>query len=842
MYDLLPGMHDEPSEPQRALRAAKRAHSPLPRPPPEPDPQDERSPPSLLGGVWASDAVAQDWDLTEKANGKWCATSLMSPQALAKRLLPAGLYETLMGFATEGCPADCGPDWSEEVLQAALDLGPHPSALLPENVGLVWEDATYQSDAGFVRIVSQSTLLASLWTRLKLSRVAVVPQENRRGRTILDLSAGVELAAKRMGGSRKKRKRRHPSVNETTTPAEDQGPVKALGSALPSILRFMYETDPEWQINWNKIDLSDGFWRMVVEAGEEYNFAYQLPRRPGDMETYYVIPAALQMGWKNSPALFCLATEATRTLLKRVLALTLEEGITTPHPYDDFITALPAPTVPTAIWVPPADIVLFSRVYVDDFVGGIATPVVRPRAWEQEMWFGRASMHAVHGVFPPPAVLNHHKGRDSISATKARRGDTRFKPQEELLGALVMGHPGSRRTVALPPGKRDRYQGKVKHALSQPRNFMSFTEFRRVLGKLQYSRIMLPCMRGIMDPLNAVLRRAPSSVGLKHGSEVREALELAVPLLDLACERPTHITELVPRFLPDYYGYVDAARIGCGGVWLPSVEWLHPLVWRVPFPDDIMARFDAGHLTNNDLELAGYFIQECMLDSQLNGNTAGVNTFVGTDNSSVESWGQRLASRCASRVPGRTLRYLALRQRWTRRGPQDVMHVDGENNTMADFSSRSYELGFPADADAKFLLEFSRLYPLPPQLGSWRLVTPPAGVISAACSLLRGTQSTEIHPATCTGELGAGLPITLANTLFSLTSKDPPTSWNAATCSWPLLAHCGTASSEVAGRLLDRPSRKRFAGSEGAWTTGDLQTLGDQLRGRPDSTPASHHT
>ena len=80
----------------------------------------------------------------------------------------------------------------------------------------------------------------------------------------------------------------------------------------------MFEASCNHEIDWQKVDLSDGFWRMIVERGEDYNFVFQMPPRPGDTETYYVVPAALQMGWKNSPADFCDATETVRELIRRL--------------------------------------------------------------------------------------------------------------------------------------------------------------------------------------------------------------------------------------------------------------------------------------------------------------------------------------------------------------------------------------------------------------------------------------------------------------------------------------------------------------------------------------------
>jgi hypothetical protein len=59
-------------------------------------------------------------------------------------------------------------------------------------------------------------------SNLKISRVAVVPQTDRQGRIILNLFSEVPLPAMQVPGKRRKRKRVHPSENETSVPAEYQ--------------------------------------------------------------------------------------------------------------------------------------------------------------------------------------------------------------------------------------------------------------------------------------------------------------------------------------------------------------------------------------------------------------------------------------------------------------------------------------------------------------------------------------------------------------------------------------------------------------------------------------------
>ena len=134
----------------------------------------------------------------EAAQGKLRAKSLLCPQELAWRVLPKKIYDQVAKFAREGCPADCGERWPRRVQAQALRAGPHNSALTPKGVELLWEDIQYQVDAGFVRIKSEEELFRNGFPpELKISRVAVVPQTNRRDRIILNLSAEVMFPATR---------------------------------------------------------------------------------------------------------------------------------------------------------------------------------------------------------------------------------------------------------------------------------------------------------------------------------------------------------------------------------------------------------------------------------------------------------------------------------------------------------------------------------------------------------------------------------------------------------------------------------------------------------------------
>jgi hypothetical protein len=124
----------------------------------------------------------------------------------------------------------------------------------------------------------------------------------------------------------------------------------------------MAEVPAEETIMFAKIDLSDGFWRMLVAETDKWNFAYVLPDVAGE-PTKIVIPHALQMGWTESPGYFCAATETGRDILQALI-----DGGTAlpPHVMEQFM----APEVPARRQSSPDTQRKWqmSAVYVDDYI------------------------------------------------------------------------------------------------------------------------------------------------------------------------------------------------------------------------------------------------------------------------------------------------------------------------------------------------------------------------------------------------------------------------------------------------------------------------------------------
>ena len=87
-------------------------------------------------------------------------------------------------------------------------------------------------------------------------------------------------------------------------------------------------------IYFSKMDLSDGFWRLVVKPEASYNFAYVLPQ-PLGQPIKIVVPSALHMGWVESPAYFCSVTECARDLNQYLVD---QETLLPHHPVEELMT------------------------------------------------------------------------------------------------------------------------------------------------------------------------------------------------------------------------------------------------------------------------------------------------------------------------------------------------------------------------------------------------------------------------------------------------------------------------------------------------------------------------
>ena len=156
-----------------------------------------------------------------------------------------------------GIAVDCGLDWSWDVIEAAVKQGPHPTARTTDAYDLFAEDIAYQVTAGFSKVVLWDDIKQLRPRNLKISPVALIPQTGRRGRIILDLSFPVYQDVNGVVTTTQQ------SVNSTTVLTALTEPVKEIGLLLLRLLHYMPDTPRGLHILSCKLDISDGFWRLV---------------------------------------------------------------------------------------------------------------------------------------------------------------------------------------------------------------------------------------------------------------------------------------------------------------------------------------------------------------------------------------------------------------------------------------------------------------------------------------------------------------------------------------------------------------------------------------------------
>ncbi len=140
-----------------------------------------------------------------------------------------------------------------------------------------------------------------------------------------------------------------------------------MGHSLLRIVHEFTEADqrfPDAKIFSAKWDIKDGFWRLVCEQGEEWNFAYVLPQPEGE-PIKLVVPTSLQMGWIESPPYFCAALETARDVADQYAETPL--GSQPPHKFSHY-TGVNEEYIALPEKGPNDDFRYLIEVYVDNYI------------------------------------------------------------------------------------------------------------------------------------------------------------------------------------------------------------------------------------------------------------------------------------------------------------------------------------------------------------------------------------------------------------------------------------------------------------------------------------------
>ena len=301
-----------------------------------------------------------------------------------------------------------------------------------------------------------------------------------------------------------------------------------------------------------------------------------------------------------------------------------------------------------------------------------------------------------------------------MSNKKLLEGEGLWEVRKEILGWVF---DGATRCIELATKKVDTILAELKTVLRMGRG-VPFKRIQKLVGKLRHASIGIPAGRYLFGPLNRLMAMEPKLVFWNRCGAARQALQDWGQLIREAAREPTHVNELIAG-VPDYKGTLDASGEGAGGVWIPGSKAMAPVVWRVEWPDDIVARLVTqdnpdGDITNSDLEMAAEVLGWLVLESCVSTRHAHVG--VCSDNSPTVAWQTKGASK-RSDVANRLLRVLAVRMRVNRASPLVTRHLAGDRNHLGDIPSRSfgYKAAWHFENDLDFLTFFNKTFPLPHQ-------------------------------------------------------------------------------------------------------------------------------
>jgi hypothetical protein len=210
--------------------------------------------------------------------------------------IPHPSAHLLNRFRINGAPVACkGLPWSFAQKAAALTRGPHQSAR--KHVPFLRQEFVDIIRKGQWTLLPARLVLNDL--QLRLSPLGVVPQRDRRPRTISDYSFF--------------------GINHETLDLSP-GECMQFGRALQRVLQHLKSANPHLgPVYLSKIDIADGFYRIWVRASDVPKLGVLFPTDDGE-EYLAGFPLALPMGWTESPKIFTAATETVADLTNTTLS------------------------------------------------------------------------------------------------------------------------------------------------------------------------------------------------------------------------------------------------------------------------------------------------------------------------------------------------------------------------------------------------------------------------------------------------------------------------------------------------------------------------------------------
>ena len=152
-----------------------------------------------------------------------------------------------------------GRDWTQYEMESAVTKGTHSSAFEDDAISKIQVEVRGKVAQGFAAMVRWDNIKKNPPSNLKFLPWAMIPHKSSKYRAILDLSFGFKLSGWCI-----------PLVNKATKKTSPAEALEQVGTVMPRIIKAL-ATDPlsEDSIQFSKLNIKDGFWRMVCAVGEE---------------------------------------------------------------------------------------------------------------------------------------------------------------------------------------------------------------------------------------------------------------------------------------------------------------------------------------------------------------------------------------------------------------------------------------------------------------------------------------------------------------------------------------------------------------------------------------------
>ena len=283
-----------------------------------------------------------------------------------------------------------------------------------------------------------------------------------------------------------------------------------FGHVLDRILCEILFTDPKLgPVYLMKLDIADGFYQINLSINDIPKLGVVFPSHQGE-EPLVALPLVLLMGWKNSPPVFCAATETSADLANRRLQDTSNHFA--PHSLDhqaarlDFARGA-QPSLHTSNQSLPQPLQRDPSLpyngkhlkYVDVFVNNfIALMQGKHNASEVRSIL----MHAVNAVFRPNDFFDKLNRREPISLQKLRQGNCSWSTLKLVLGWII---DAVNMTISLPPHRQERLAD-ILSSIPPTQKRISAKKCHKSLGELRSMTIALPGARHLFSTLQHALK------------------------------------------------------------------------------------------------------------------------------------------------------------------------------------------------------------------------------------------------------------------------------------------------------------------------------------------------